>query len=551
MRDAMNLRRLLNDQEAPDLEVLGIASDSRRVQRGDLYVARRGNAFDGHDFVGDAVAAGAVAVVSQRPVNSPVPNIVAPDIVQDLGTLGARFYDSPGEAVEIVAVTGTNGKTTVAYNIARIRGTGETAAYIGTLGWGTPPDLGPATLTTEDPLVLQARLRKLVDRGISRVALEASSHALDQGRLDEVDVDVGVFTNLSRDHLDYHGTMARYAAAKRKLFERRLRVAVVNVDDPTGGAIAADVAPRMEVVGVGRNGAVRWTDLCYDRGGIHGTWITPWGRRSFDLPAFFGEFSVYNAGCVLAACCALGDPFSEVVDAMKELPGVPGRMQAVATRPMVFVDYAHTPEGLNAVLAAIRSHVESGRLIAVFGCGGDRDQGKRPLMARAAESGADIVVATTDNPRSELPERILDDVMKGFDDPDAVQRISDRREAIGVALDRADPCDVVLIAGKGHEDYQEVDGRRSPWSDAGTVAELLHHRLTAASGGAGRCVRSASPSLSQAPQSRPGRVGTDAPRHLQCAAASSPAPPTTDGTIAPGRDAPVRIFSARGRGDRP
>ena len=492
----MDLRRLLDDRRAPGLEVSGIASDSRRVQRGDLYVARRGNAFDGHDFVGDAVDAGAVAVVSQRAVDAAVPNIVAPDIARNLGVLGARFHDSPSGAVEIVAVTGTNGKTTVAYNIARIRATGGTPGYVGTLGWGVPPDLGPATLTTEDPLVLQARLRNLVDRGISRVALEASSHALDQGRLDEVDVDVGVFTNLSRDHLDYHGTMARYAAAKRRLFERRLRMAVVNVDDPTGGAIAADLAGRMDVLTVGRTGAVRWTDPGLDRDGIHGTWITPWGRRPFDLAAFFGEFSVYNAGCVLAACCALGDRLGDVVDAMAELPGVPGRMQAVATRPMVFVDYAHTPDGLDAVLAAVRPHVGSGQLITVFGCGGERDRGKRPLMARAAESGADVVVATTDNPRSELPDRILDDVMEGFDDPHSVLRIPDRREAIGVALDRAAAGDVVLIAGKGHEDYQEVDGRRLPWSDAATVAELLHRRLVTPSLGAGRCAARRSPSSS-------------------------------------------------------
>ena len=485
----MNLRGLLEEQSAPAIEVSGIASDSRRVQPGDLYVARRGNAFDGHDFVRDAVDAGAVAVISERPVDAAVPNVVAPDVVGSLGALGARFYGAPSGAVEIVAVTGTNGKTTVAYNIARIRGTGVTAAYVGTLGWGTPPNLGPATLTTEDPLVLQARLRELVDRDISRVALEASSHALDQGRLDEVDVDVGVFTNLSRDHLDYHGTMARYAAAKRRLLDRRIPTAVVNVDDPTGSAIAAAAAGRMDVVAVGRTGAVRWSDLSFDRNGIHGTWTTPWGRRSFDLSAFFGEFSVYNAACTLAACCALGDSFDDVVDAMAELPGVPGRMQAVATRPMVFVDYAHTPEGLNAVLAAVRTHAGSGNVVTVFGCGGDRDQGKRPLMARAAESGSDIVVATTDNPRSELPERILDDVMEGFDDPDTVLRISDRREAIGVALDRADAGDVVLIAGKGHEDYQEVDGRRLPWSDAGTVAELLHQRLAAPSGSPGRCIR--------------------------------------------------------------
>ncbi len=494
MTRAMDLRCLLDDQQVPALRISGIASDSRRVRPGDVYVARRGNAFDGHDFVRDAVDAGAFAVVSQRAVDTSVPNIVAPDIVRNLGALGARFYDSPSAAVDVVGVTGTNGKTTVAYNIARLGCAGE-AGYVGTLGWGTPPALDPSTLTTEGALVLQARLRTLVDRGVSRVALEASSHALDQGRLDEVDVDVGVFTNLSRDHLDYHGTMARYAAAKRKLFERRLRVAVVNVDDPVGDAIATGAAGRMDVVGVGRAGAVHWTDLGLHRSGIHGTWITPWGRRSFDLPAFFGEFSVYNAGCVLAACCVLGDRLDEVVDAMKELPGVPGRMQAVATRPMVFVDYAHTPEGLVAVLAAVRSHVASGRLIVVFGCGGDRDRGKRPLMARAAESGADLVVATTDNPRSESPESILDDVMGGLDNPDEALRIADRREAIAVALDHADAGDVVLIAGKGHEDYQEIDGRRLPWRDAGTVAELLHQRL-AASMGSGHCTRWSNPRAS-------------------------------------------------------
>ena len=502
MKRTMGLPRLLDDPGAPVLEVSGVASDSRRVRPGDLFVARRGSAFDGHDFVADAVRAGAVAVVSERGVHAPVPVVVAPDIVRNVGVLGARFYDAPSRRVDVVGVTGTNGKTTVSYNIARIE-RAATTGYIGTLGWGRPPDLAPSALTTEDPLILQARLRQLVDRGVSRVALEASSHALDQGRLDEVEVDVGVFTNLSRDHLDYHGTMERYAAAKRTLFERRLRVAVINVDDPTGRAIAEDAAKGFDVLGVGRTGAVRWADLNLHRGGIHGTWITPWGRCSFDLAAFFGEFSVYNAACVLAACCALGDPFNDVVDAMAQLPGVPGRMQAVATPPMVFVDYAHTPEGLEAVLAAVRSHVGNGRLITVFGCGGDRDRGKRPLMARAAEAGSDIVVATTDNPRSEHPAKILDDVMAGFAHPGAVLRITDRREAIAAALDRAHACDVVLVAGKGHEDYQEVDGQRLPWSDTGTVAELLHDRLVAAANGPGRCVPGQRPGASAAGGDRP------------------------------------------------
>lgn len=476
----MDLRDLLNEEGVPALTVSGIASDSRRVAPGYLYVARRGNVFDGHDFVSAAVEAGAVAVVSERPVKTGVANIVAPGIVGDLGALGARFYGEPSRATDVVGVTGTNGKTTVAYNIARLGGTAGTTGYMGTLGWGVPPDLAPSALTTEDPLVLQMRLRRLVDRGLSRVAVEASSHALDQDRLKEVEVDVGVFTNLSRDHLDYHGTMERYAAAKRKLFAGGLRTAVVNVDDVIGRAIAEQADNRMDVLRVGRTGDVRWSDLEFHRCGIRGVWVTPWGRRSFALGAFFGEFSIYNAGCVLAACCALGDSFAHVVEAMEGLPGVPGRMQAVATRPMVFVDYAHTPEGLSAVLAAIRAHAGDSRVITVFGCGGDRDRGKRPLMARAAEAGSDVVVATTDNPRSEHPERILDDVMVGFGEPGAVVRIADRREAIARALGRADPRDVVLIAGKGHEDYQEVAGRRLPWSDAGIVAELLHDASMAA-----------------------------------------------------------------------
>lgn len=472
MTRKMDLRRLLDDAGAPALDVSGVVADSRRVQPGNLYVARRGRTFDGHDFVAAAVDAGAVAVVSERPVDTSVAGIVAPEIVRNAGLLGARFYGAPSRAMDVAAVTGTNGKTTVAYNMARISAGAAATGYVGTLGWGTPPDLDASALTTEDPLVLQARLRELADRGISRVALEASSHALDQARVDDVDIDIGVFTNLSRDHLDYHGTPARYAAAKRRLFQRPLRVAVINVDDVTGRAIAASAAQRMDVLSVGRTGTVRWTDLRYRSNGVAGVWATPWGRSRFELAASFGEFSVYNAACVLASCCALGDSFGDVVDAMAELPGVPGRMQAVASRPMVFVDYAHTPDGLHAVLKALRAHAGEGRVIVVFGCGGDRDRGKRPLMAQAAEAGADRVVATTDNPRSESPERILDDVMAGFSDPVAVLRVPDRREAIAAALDRADAQDVVLIAGKGHEDYQEVGGRRLPWSDAGIVAEL-------------------------------------------------------------------------------
>ena len=487
MTRTMDLCSLLDDSDAPALRITGVVGDSRLVEPGNLFAARRGLAFDGHDFVADAVAAGAVAVVSQRPVETNVTNIVLPELDTRLGELGARFHGTPSRELDIVGITGTNGKTTVAYHIAGIAAvSGEDAGtgYVGTLGWGMLAALHPSALTTADPLVMHGRLRELADEGVRRVAVEMSSHALDQGRVDNVDVDVGVFTNLTRDHLDYHGTMERYAGAKRRLFERPLRSAVVNVDDPTGRAIAEHVGGRMETFAIGQAGTVRWTELSFRDDGVGGVWITPWGRRRFSLPAY-GEFSVYNAACAMAACCALGDSFGDVVDAMSKLPGVPGRMQAVAASPTVFVDFAHTPDGLAEVLAAIRSHFDD-RVITVFGCGGDRDRGKRALMAQAVEAGSDIVVATSDNPRMEDPERILDDIMAGFAQPQSVLRVTDRRQAIATALGEAGSGDVVLIAGKGHEDYQDVAGRRFAWSDAGVVGELLGATTRS---GPGRCPR--------------------------------------------------------------
>ena len=477
---AMNLRELLGEPSAPRLRVSGLASDSRRVRPGDVFFAYRGRAFDGHDFAADAVAAGAVAVVSERPLNLGVANVVVNGVAERLGAWSRRFFGAPSAELDVVGVTGTNGKTTVAYNIAQIASGG----YVGTLGWGRVPQLCRSDLTTADPISLQAQLRALRDRGQRVVALEASSHALDQGRVDAVDFSVGVFTNLGRDHLDYHGTLARYASAKRRLFERDLRIAVVNGDDALGRAIADAAVPRRETFAFGRSGAVRWERLEYAADGIRGLWTTPWGRAAFALPGFFGEFSVYNAAAALATCCALElMPFADVVDAMAQLPGVPGRMQRVADAPLVLVDYAHTPDGLRAVLAAARAH-GAARTIVVFGCGGDRDRGKRRQMARAAEDNADVVVATTDNPRSEEPNHILDDVMAGFRNPGAARRVVDRREAIAMALDLAGADDLVLVAGKGHEERQIVGDRTIPFNDAQTVRALLGAAPPGAPGGA-------------------------------------------------------------------
>lgn len=478
MTTGMQLAELLGDDQAPDVVVGGIACDSRRVRPGDLFIAWRGRVFDGHDYVSEAEAAGAAAVVSERPVDSGVANQVVPDIVARLGELGHRFYAAPSGELDVIGVTGTNGKTTVAYSIAQVLDAGGPTGYIGTLGWGPTRTLSASALTTEDAITVQSHLRSLADAGVRRVAMEVSSHALDQGRVEKVDFDIGVFTNLSRDHLDYHGSMERYAAAKRKLFQPSLRHAVINADDATGCAIGDAIRQQVETTTIGERGAVRWSNLAFGAHGIDGEWTTPWGRGAFSLPAFFGEFSVYNAACTLAVCCVQGAGFDDVVETMAKLPGVPGRMQAVSSSPTVVVDYAHTPDGLRAVLAAVRSHLDgtgrtAGRVITVFGCGGDRDRGKRRFMARAAEAGSDLVVATSDNPRLEDPERILDDIMAGFWNPHSVVRIEDRRTAIATALERADIGDMIVLAGKGHEDYQDIGGERRPWSDAEVVAELL------------------------------------------------------------------------------
>lgn len=471
----LSLRRLLADDAVPDATpdatIGGVACDSRLVRPGDLFVALRGAAFDGHDFAADAVAGGAVAVVSERPLALSVPNVVVADAGARVGAWGRRFFGAPSSELAVIGVTGTNGKTTVARHIA---GLVERGGYMGTLGWGMGAATRPSARTTADAVTVQARLRALKDRGAALVALEASSHALRQGRVDAVDFAGAVFTNLTRDHLDYHGTMREYGDAKRRLFKRPLDFAVVNVDDALGREIAAALPAGVESVGYGRDAAVRWSDLRYSRAGVAGVLRTPWGNGEFALPGFFGEFSVYNAAAAVAASCATGVPLAAALTRLRRMSPVAGRMQQVWSSPRVLVDFAHTPDALRAALAAARSHLAEGaRLVVAFGCGGERDRGKRPLMARAAEAGADIVVATSDNPRGEDAGRILHDVMAGFQAPGKVLRIPDRRAAIAAAVRCADKDDIVLLAGKGHERYQELGARKLPFDEAAIVRELF------------------------------------------------------------------------------
>lgn len=466
----MTLRELVGRADLPDVPVSGLSGDSRQVRPGDAFVACAGQAFDGHAFVPEAERRGAIAVLSERAVEATIPVAVLPDLARRRGQLAARFHGLPSERLTVVGVTGTNGKTTVAHSIAAAM---PRAAFAGTVGWGFPGALEPAALTTEDAITVQARLRTLLDAGANAVAMEVSSHALTQGRVQEVAFDVAVFTNLSRDHLDFHGSMERYADAKKKLFRRSLRAAVANIDDTTGRSILAETAAAgVDSFGFGRaaDADVTWSNVRYDAQGLAGTWHTPWGDASFEAQGFFGEFSLGNLAATLTTQCALGIPLDDAAAAMSQLTPPPGRMQVAhdAGEPLTIIDYAHTPDALTAVLAAVRQHLPAAskrRLLVVFGCGGDRDRGKRVAMAKAAEGGAEVVFLTSDNPRGEDPERILDDAMQGFREPDRVCRMADRARAIESAVGAARATDIVLIAGKGHETYQEIDGVRRPFSD--------------------------------------------------------------------------------------
>ena len=471
MTSARTLDQLLGAGGATT--VTGITNDSRRVSRGDLFLACAGETDDGHRHVKDAIGRGAAAVCSERPVAACVPNVVISDLGTRQGEIAARYFGDPSAALTCIGVTGTNGKTSVAYQCASLL---DDAAYMGTIGWGHISRLCRSRLTTEDAVTVQRRLGAVRGDGHRRVAMEVSSHALAQERVSAVHFDIAVLTNLTRDHLDYHGTMERYGAAKRRLFEMpSLGTVVVNLDDDFGRSLLADL--EVEAIGYGQSpdAAVSWSDVGFHPHGIRGRWHTPWGDSRFWLP-LYGEFSLYNAAATLSAVCVAGKPLRETVAEMRCMVPVPGRMQRVASsncsRPTVFVDYAHTPAALSAALAAVRQHL-GGRLTCVFGCGGDRDPGKRPMMAKAVEAGADAAIVTSDNPRTENPDAIIADIVRGFTSRGFHTVEPDRTTAVKLAIERAKPGEVVLVAGKGHEDFQDIAGQRIPYSDLRIAQAVL------------------------------------------------------------------------------
>jgi len=451
-----------------------ITDDSRRVTKGALFVAMRGAAFDGHDYLGAALSAGATGAIVEDPSRTSLPAYVVRDARRAAGVAARAAFDDPAKHLTMVGVTGTNGKTTTVGLLRHLLDEASAgAASIGTLGVlrGSAGEVVPggSGLTTPGVVELQRVLRQLADSDVKHVAMEVSSHSLDQGRVEGVTFQAAVFTNVTRDHLDYHQTMERYVAAKARLLDYVADdgVEVVNADDR-----AWDVLPaRHRRVRFGMSlpadvtaSGVRWTAR-----GSEWTLTAGAERATVSLP-LLGAFNVANALGAAAAAWALGYPLPRIAERLSSSPQVPGRLERLLDRPAVLRDYAHTPDALDRALDAVRPFV-TGRLIVVFGCGGDRDRGKRPQMGVIAESRADHVILTSDNPRTEDPERILDDIEGGMLKKNH-ERLEDRRAAIARALSLAGPDDLVLLAGKGHETYQIRGTASLPFDEQQIVREL-------------------------------------------------------------------------------
>ena len=458
-----------------DLACTDLATDSREIQGGGCFVAVRGSLDDGHRFIDRAVAAGAALVVAEQAVECGVPVVVVRDGRRAAEALATAWFDRPAARLQLVGVTGTNGKTTTTALVRHLLNTGADAGSIGTLGafdgTGTPVASTAGTLTTPGPVDLHRTLRALVDRGVHRVVMEASSHALDQQRLDGLTFAGGVFTNLTRDHLDYHGDMQQYLAAKLRLADLVAADGVLawNADDPAWGVLRSDA--RSLSWGVAEDADVRVSDIHPLTAGSRFTLAGRFGSADVSLP-LPGGFNIANAVGAAAVALGFGHSLHEVVARLEDAPQVPGRMERIVDAPFhVLRDYAHTPDALERALAALRP-VTPGRLIVLFGCGGDRDRGKRPLMGAVAAAGADHVIVTSDNPRTEDPDTIIDDIVAGMP-AGSFERETDRWLAIAMAVGQAGPGDAVLLAGKGHETYQVIGTERQPFDERTIVLGCL------------------------------------------------------------------------------
>jgi UDP-N-acetylmuramoyl-L-alanyl-D-glutamate--2,6-diaminopimelate ligase len=478
-----------------DEVVSGLAYDSRRVVAGNVFVALMGERADGSTFAPEAIAKGAIAVVSDRvaPAQAPVPWTHVADGRLALSVLASWFYGDPSHELQVVGITGTNGKTTTSYLIrAMLERAGLPCGLVGTVQYSVGADLFDAPRTTPEALDLQQLFRRMVTAGARACSVEVSSHALSLKRVEATRFAAAVFTNLTRDHLDFHGDMDRYFEAKRHLFDLLPAgaPAIINADDASGARFAAGLG-RVLTYGVHQAADVRPEEVEPSLGGVSFRAVTPAGRLQI-RSRLAGQFNLYNLLAAVATGVALDLPADAIVAGLADLTAVPGRLQVVSGPDddvTVIVDYAHTDDALRNILEAVRPLV-TGRLTTVFGCGGDRDRTKRPLMGAVAARLSDRVVVTSDNPRSEDPERIIDDVASGMATRDGAgtsghwSRNADRRAAINDAITEAGPRDVVVVAGKGHEQYQVVGSRTLPFDDVTVSREALAQRRQAHAGGA-------------------------------------------------------------------
>ena len=480
---AISVRQIIGPS---DRAVESIAYDSRRVQRNGLFIALRGEKLDGHNFIGQAIEKGASVIVSEREENFPRATcIVVENTRLALADLSAAFYGFPVRKLKLAGVTGTNGKTTTTFLVQHIcENAGLRCGLIGTVRYQIGERILPAARTTPESLDLQELLAQMVNAGCRAAAMEVSSHALAQDRTRGLEWDVAVFTNLTQDHLDFHGTMENYFEAKSKLFtqldgqqKKRKRVAIINIDDRYGEQLLArnDKKVLQITYGMGARADFRASNYRMEFGGMSYQ-LDARGKSYLVRVPLIGRFNVANSMAALATANALGIGLREAVLSLSKSPQVPGRLEMVPAKRQfrVFVDYAHTPDALLNVLKTLRE-LEPRQLIVVFGCGGDRDREKRPLMGQVVDLNADHAIITSDNPRKEDPEEIISEVEKGFRS-NRYERITDRAEAIARAISLAHPRDIVLIAGKGHEAYQEFADHTIPFDDIQVARRALENR---------------------------------------------------------------------------
>lgn len=498
--NVIRLSDLLNDKwlpaEVADVSVSGLCLDHRVLKSGELFFAVKGFSQDGRRFIADAIENGAAAILKDASSeeetiswqnNTPI--IPFANLREKISTIASRFYAEPSTKMAVIGVTGTNGKTTCSYLLAQLFShLGDRSGVIGTLGFGVAEtdnqdvaiNLTDTGMTTADAVATQRILSHLNQEECDSVAMEVSSHSLDQSRVEAVNFSTAIFTNLTRDHLDYHGDMHAYGAAKRKLFiSPELKNAVINIDDDFGRRLTKAVSSKTNVIRYSlqnETADVYLKNIQIQQTGMSAELVSPWGSGVLQTQ-LIGEFNLLNILAVIAATCAQGFELTAVLEKIPTLRAIDGRMERVSVNSdvQVIVDYAHTPDSLEKALQTIKQQA-SGKVWCLFGCGGDRDKGKRPLMARVAEKYSDVVIVTSDNPRTESMTDIETDIKKGFENLESVTCISDRADAIAYAIGKAASGDSILIAGKGHEDYQIIGVDRLPFSDVNHARLSLRNR---------------------------------------------------------------------------